>query len=211
MLLEEYDLNVAPRRSDALAVEEGLIRLRQAVLSGRSRAAIGRLVDTLSRSPHLEARQRISIAILKAGAAQLQGAATVARRNLRAALREAEPQNLVAVFLEDGELIERVIPGFVASPGPGNSTLAQFAARLLRLLHSLAAAPLNSKALAGVSRQEHRVLSYVIDGYTNKQIGRALLLSESTVKFHLRSLFKKFAVKNRGALAEAIRARGIAT
>lgn len=211
MLLEEYDLDVATRRSDALAVEEGLVRLRQAVLRGRSRAAIARLADTLSRSPHLELRQRISIAILKAAAAQTQGAATAARRNLRAALREAESQNLVAVFLEDGELIERVLPGFVTSPGPGNTKLAQFAARLLRQLKSLPTAPLNSRALAGVTRQEHRVLSYAADGYSNKQIGRALSLSESTVKFHLRSLFKKFAVKSRGALAEAIRARGIAT
>jgi DNA-binding CsgD family transcriptional regulator len=211
MLLEEYDLDLAARRSEASSVEEGIIRLRQAVLHGRSRAAISRLADTLSRSPHLEVRQRISISILKSGAAQLQGAATVARRHLRAALREAESQNLVAVFLEDGELVERVIPGFIAAPGPGNSTLAQFGCRILRLLKSLPAAPLNSKTLAGVSRQEHRVLSYVTDGYTNKQIGRALSLSESTVKFHLRSLFKKFAVRSRGALAGAMRARGIAT
>ncbi len=211
MLLEEYDLDVASRRSDALAVEEGLVRLRQAVLGGRSRATIGRLADTLARSPHLEPRHAISIAILRAGAAHMQGAAAAALRHLRAALREAESQNLVAVFLEDGELAERLIPGFAAAPGPGNSSLAQFAAKVLRLLKSLPAAPLNSKALAGVSRQEHRVLSYVTDGYTNKQIGRALSLSESTVKFHLRSLFKKFSVKNRGALAGALRARGIAT
>ncbi len=82
---------------------------------------------------------------------------------------------------------------------PGNARLAQLAARVLRPLKSLPTAPLHSKALAGVSRQEHRVLSYVAEGYTNKQIGRALTLSESTVKFHLRSLFKKLNVTTRGA------------
>ena len=63
----------------------------------------------------------------------------------------------------------------------------------------------------GLSRQEHRVLSYVADGYSNKQTARALALSESTVKFHLRNLFKKLAVGSRAALGEAARARGIVT
>ncbi len=65
----------------------------------------------------------------------------------------------MAVLLEDGEFLERLLPGFIAAPGPGNARLAQLAARVLRPLKSLPTAPLNSKALAGVSRQEHRVLS----------------------------------------------------
>ncbi len=78
-------------------------------------------------------------------------------------------------------------------------------------MKDLPAAPLRSKDLAGLSRQEHRVLSYIADGYSNKQAARALALSESTVKFHLRSLFKKLAVRSRAALGDAARARGIVT
>ena len=76
---------------------------------------------------------------------------------------------------------------------------------------TLPTAPLNSQALAGVSRQEHRVLSYVAEGYNNKQIGRALGLSESTVKFHLRNLFRKLKVSSRTALCDAVERRGIRT
>ncbi|HUI60119.1 MAG TPA: LuxR C-terminal-related transcriptional regulator, partial [Steroidobacteraceae bacterium] len=137
--------------------------------------------------------------------------AAASRRYLRVALREAEAENLIAVLLEDGEFIARLLPEFIAAPGPGNARLAHFAGRVLRLLKSLPTAPLNSRALAGVSRQEHRVLSYVADGYKNKQIGRALGLSESTVKFHLRSLFRKLKVTSRTALADAARSRGIST
>jgi DNA-binding CsgD family transcriptional regulator len=36
-------------------------------------------------------------------------------------------------------------------------------------------------------------------------------VSESTVKFHLRSLFRKLAVDSRAALSEAARSRGIVT
>jgi LuxR family maltose regulon positive regulatory protein len=85
------------------------------------------------------------------------------------------------------------------------------AASVLRLLKSLPAAPMWSKNLAGLSRQEHRVLAYVADGYSNKHTARALDLSESTVKFHLRNLFKKLAVESRTALGEAARVRGIVT
>lgn len=211
MLLEEYDLEPPAHRSLALEVEEGLIRLRQAVAQERSRATIGRLTDSLSRHPALEPRQRITIAILNAAALGKQGGGSASRRYLRVALREAEAENLVAVLLEDGEFVARLLPEFIAAPGPGNARLAQFAGRVLRLLKSLPTAPLNSKALAGVSRQEHRVLSYVADGYKNKQIGRALGLSESTVKFHLRSLFRKLEVSSRAALADAARSRGIST
>ncbi|HVO47499.1 MAG TPA: LuxR C-terminal-related transcriptional regulator [Steroidobacteraceae bacterium] len=211
MLLEEYELEPAAHRSLALEVEEGLIRLRQAVVQERSRATIGRLTDSLSRHPALEPRQRITIAILNAAALARHGGGSASRRYLRVALREAEAENLVAVLLEDGEFVARLLPEFIAAPGPGNARLAQFAGRVLRLLKSLPTAPLNSKALAGVSRQEHRVLSYVADGYKNKQIGRALGLSESTVKFHLRSLFRKLKVGSRAALADAARSRGIST
>jgi LuxR family maltose regulon positive regulatory protein len=135
----------------------------------------------------------------------------MARRHLRVALREAAAQGLIAVLVEDGECLERLLPGFIAEPGPGNARLAAFAASLLKLLKSLPAAPLRSKDLAGLSRQEHRVLSYVTDGYTNKQTARALRLSESTVKFHLRNVFRKLAVDSRARLDEAARARGIVT
>lgn len=211
MLIEEYDLEPAQPSSAALAVEEGLVRLRQAVAQEHSRAAIGRLSEQLSRLPQVEARQRISIAILKAAAWRRVGDGAAARRHLRVALRESHSRGLVAVLLEDGEFVERLLPEFISAPGPGNTRLVHFATRVLRLLQSLPTAPRNSRAMAGVSRQEHRVLAYVADGYTSKQIGRALGLSESTVKFHLRSLFRKLKVRSRGELADAARSRGIAT
>ena len=55
------------------------------------------------------------------------------------------------------------------------------------------------------------MLSYVADGYTNKQIARALGCSESVIKFHLRNLFRKLKVSSRTALVEAVERRGIRT
>jgi DNA-binding CsgD family transcriptional regulator len=210
-LLEEYDLSTDARPSAALEIESGLIRLRHALERESSRAEPVRLSAALAHHPALEPRQRISLALLEAAARHQAGALAVARRHLRIALREAQAQGLLAVLIEDGERLERLLPGFIAEPGPGNARLAGYAASLLKRLKDLPATPLRSKDLAGLSRQEHRVLSYVADGYSNKQAARALGLSESTVKFHLRSLFKKLGVRSRAALGDGARARGIVT
>ncbi len=209
MLLEEYDLTTAARPSQPSELERS-VRLRHALERDGSRAERVRLSALLTHHPALETRQRISLAVLEASARQREGAESVARRHLRFALRESEAQGLVAVLIEDGESLERVLPGFIAAPGPGTRRLAAFAASILKPL-APPSAPLRSKDLAGLSRQEHRVLAYVADGYSNKQTARSLGLSESTVKFHLRSLFKKLAVDSRAALSEAARSRGIVT
>lgn len=211
MHLEEFDLDPPPRRSAHLAAEENLIRLRLQIAQQRPADAVWQLANSIAGMPGLEPRLKISVAILKAYLAYRRAEQGLARRHLSVALRNAEAENLLGVLVEDGEFLERLLPMFIAEPGPGNARLAIFAQRIVRLLHKLPSAPMHSKALAGVSRQEHRVLSYVIDGYTNKEIARALSLSESAVKFHLRNLFRKLEVKSRSALREAVQQRGIVT
>ena len=129
---------------------------------------------SLAGQPGLEVRQKISLAILQAYLRHRSGEHVLARRHLRMALREAEARNLLGVLAEGSEFLERLLPPFIAEPGSGNARLAAFAQRALRLVTSLPAAPMHSKSQAGISRQEHRVLSYLADGYTNKQIAKAL-------------------------------------
>ena len=45
--------------------------------------------------------------------------------------------------------------------------------------------------------REHDVLALVADGLGNREIGRALEISEHTVKFHLASIFGKLGVSSR--------------
>ena len=149
--------------------------------------------------------------MLQACLSERAGDQSLARRHLRLALRHAESRNLLGVLAEEGEFLERLLPAFIADPGQGNARHADFAERAMRLLKSLPAAPMHSKAVAGISRQEHRVLTYLVDGYTNKQIARVLSLSDSTVKFHLRGLFRKLKVSSRTTLVETALQRGIVT
>ncbi len=48
-----------------------------------------------------------------------------------------------------------------------------------------------------LTSREKEVINYLAQGYSNHEIAKSLCLSESTIKSHLRSAFKKFNVRNR--------------
>jgi DNA-binding NarL/FixJ family response regulator len=48
-----------------------------------------------------------------------------------------------------------------------------------------------------LSRRELDVLSWVVRGYSNKQIARELSIDETTVKTHLHRIFEKLDVRDR--------------
>jgi DNA-binding NarL/FixJ family response regulator len=50
---------------------------------------------------------------------------------------------------------------------------------------------------AGLSEKEIAVLVELCHGHTNKQIALQLWLSEQTVKFHLRNIYRKLGIKSR--------------
>jgi DNA-binding NarL/FixJ family response regulator len=54
----------------------------------------------------------------------------------------------------------------------------------------------------GLSEKEVAVLAELCNGHTNKQIAARLWLSEQTVKFHLRNIYRKLGIKSR---TEALR------
>lgn len=56
-------------------------------------------------------------------------------------------------------------------------------------------------ALAGLSPQERRVLAKIAEGFTNKEVGMALGLSEKTVKNYLANIFDKLQVSRRSQAA----------
>ena len=49
----------------------------------------------------------------------------------------------------------------------------------------------------GISKREYEVLQHVVQGFSNKEIGEKLHLSESTIKTHVSNLFVKLDAKRR--------------
>jgi DNA-binding NarL/FixJ family response regulator len=57
--------------------------------------------------------------------------------------------------------------------------------------------------------RERAVLQAVAEGLSNRQIGRQLWITEDTVKFHLRNLFRKLDASNRVDVVKQARANGL--
>lgn len=60
-----------------------------------------------------------------------------------------------------------------------------------------------------ISDRQRQMLDLLAQGLQNKEIGRVLNISDSTVKFHLKSLFKLLNVNNRLACVKVARERGL--
>ena len=60
-----------------------------------------------------------------------------------------------------------------------------------------------------LSKRESQVLQLLAQGSSNKVIARNLNIEETTVKLHLRSLFKKFAANNRTEVVVSAMAKGL--
>ncbi len=62
---------------------------------------------------------------------------------------------------------------------------------------------------AGLTPRELQVLDAVATGLTNREIAKAMFLSEATVKSHLVQVFSKLGVRSRTAAVALARERGI--
>ena len=60
-------------------------------------------------------------------------------------------------------------------------------------------------ALGALTARQREILSLVVEGLSNAEIGRRLYLSESTIKQHLRAAYKALNVSNRTEAAKLIR------
>jgi DNA-binding CsgD family transcriptional regulator len=45
--------------------------------------------------------------------------------------------------------------------------------------------------------EEYKVVQLVVMGYTDREIGRELFMSEWTVRYHLRKVFRRLAIRRR--------------
>ncbi|UPK73643.1 response regulator transcription factor [Nocardioidaceae bacterium SCSIO 66511] len=100
-------------------------------------------------------------------------------------LKDADPQHLV---------------GGVRAAAAGKSALApEIATRLMNQM---------ANPTSRLTAREVEVLTGVADGQSNRAIGRALFLSEATVKSHLVHIFTKLGVSSRTAAVARARELG---
>ncbi|MBL9189749.1 MAG: response regulator transcription factor [Opitutaceae bacterium] len=102
-------------------------------------------------------------------------------------MKEINPQGLVRAIQE---------------VSAGRSILdAEATGRVLRMLRGGDTNTEPTGDLSILSHQERRVVAFVAEGLTNKEIGERLTLAENTVKNYLVNVFEKLKVKRRAQVA----------
>jgi two-component system, NarL family, response regulator DevR len=72
-----------------------------------------------------------------------------------------------------------------------------FDSRSAAVVRALAAGRPAANSSPALTEREREVVRLIADGLTNREIGHAIFLSESTVKFHVRNVMRKLNVHHR--------------
>jgi len=83
------------------------------------------------------------------------------------------------------------------------------AANELRSRAAAEPSPTRGEARCELSQRERQVATLVVAGLCNKRIATALRITESTVKAHLVSIFRRLNIQNRTQLARYVEAMGL--
>lgn len=149
-------------------------------------------------------RREITFELLKASVAKSERQSSLMRRHVETAMRLAVNEGLVSVFLEHREVVAKVSAKLATGRfARGHRQLAGMARQVHKLIQESYVMP-DAFSRLGITTQQLRVLTALQNGASNKQIAGNLGLSEATVKFHIRNLFKVFEVSKRGQLIENI-------
>jgi len=183
------------RTDESIHEVTGLLErlLKEADTGGRMRSVIEILVlQALTR----EAQRNISSALVP----------------LERALKLAEPESFVCVFVEEGPPMARLLYEALS-----HEIAPDYIQRLLKAFPveepEKAGSPQphgpDSELIEPLSERELEVLQLITEGISNQEISSRLYLSVNTIKSHTRNIYGKLGVNNRTQAAARARALGI--
>lgn len=114
------------------------------------------------------------------------------------------------------QVMNKGAAAFLTKSGMSDELLSVTRLVLAGGVHMPALGPLASEEGTGadasplLTPRQQEVLQLLLDGYTNKEIGRMLFLSEETVKNHVSSILRCFGVTTRTQAVLAARRHGYA-
>lgn len=177
----------------------GLALARLQLASGASAAALARLardIDTLQQKGLLLPVWRLRIMAMLA---RYKARGEVEVEDVNDTLLPIVQQGLVGLLLEAGPAILPMLD-VVPDAFAGMSTV-------ITRLRGWRAHPVRPRA--HLSAKEMQLLALLAGGQSNKSIALALDISENTVKFHLKQIFRKLEVENRSAAISAALRQGL--
>jgi ATP/maltotriose-dependent transcriptional regulator MalT len=182
-----------------LAIARVLIAKVDATSLEQARSLLLRVLN----AAELEGRTGVQIEglALQAIAAWTRGERPEAMTSLEHALRLAEPEGYVRLFVDLGFPMARLL-----QEARARHVMPDYVAQLLTAfgdvsLPATAGGPLPEP----LSAREREILRYIAAGLTNREIADTLVISPETVKKHTASIYSKLGVGNR--TEAAVRAR----
>jgi LuxR family maltose regulon positive regulatory protein len=203
---DSSDLSIKDEELPYPREDEYLILARVCIAQGCNDPTTPLLQDVLHLLNRLqksaEAKERIDsvleILVLHALALEAQGNRTSALSTLERALMLAEPEGYIRLFVDEGApmltLLHKLhaqsrVPGYVAT------LLRVFGEQVVSDVPLTFARP--NSLVEPLTEREREVLRLLLDGATNREIARRLIVSVNTVKRHVFNLCGKLGVQRR--------------
>lgn len=216
--VKAYQVLLALRQDDLVSAERGLLELgRKAdddlvvlaraglwLATGKMVLAETALSDLIHRFPHGMRREPLLYARLLLSLTQFhQHKLGIARQLMAKSIRAAAPEGMIRPFLDAGYQLAPLLT-LVCRTEKFTTKSANFLQTILDNLQPGAGQTVVSQeeiaqlsTAASISERERDVLQLVRQGLSNREIAARLFISPSTVKTHLKNIYRKLEVNGR--------------
>ncbi len=199
-----------PRECEYLALARVRIAQARADLAGSFLQNVLHLLERLLRDAEAKERMNsvLEILVLRALAQETQGNSTSALSTLERALVLAAPEGYIRLFVDEGAPMLALL-----RLAQARSRVPDYVATLLsafgeQRVSDLPPSPARPDPLAEpLTEREREMLRLLLEGASNREIARRLVLSVNTVKRHVYNICGKLGVQSR--TQAIIRARAL--
>ncbi len=185
-----------------VAVASALCRVKLQLLSGAYESTLAELARLRNWANQRGAgRVLIDINIMTAFAMRCQGERDKARSYFDEAVGMTMFQDIIRPFIDARQFVQPCLDDALA-----DTAIDRFRDQFLKTLSKSLAAYKNTVTVLGLfSESEAEVLYHLSQGHSNKEIARLIGMSPDTVKYRLKSVFRKIDVtKRRDAVRIAV-------
>ena len=190
-----------------VATAAALCRAKLALLEGEHDAALRELTPMKRwASQHGAGRLLIDLNLLISCAYRERGDSTKAQAAFDEAVGTAMFQGIVGPFMAARHFVQPSLDAALASAPRIDRFRAQFLKSVARVLAG-ARAPVQPSGF--LSDAEAGILAHLSQGYSNKEIARLIGMSPDTVKYRLKSVFRKVGVTTRRDAVRVSHERGL--
>lgn len=192
-------------------------RMYEAITLLRAQLFVGELTEALTLGEKLLQMAEsgnlacfiVEVNVILAQIYRRQGRNDRSLEKLNRAMEVAYAQRYVRTLADEGEALVPLLRDYVKKyRKSGRATLVRFAMKILALLpQESLQEDARFPASDSLTRQEKRVLQFLMEGADNRNISTAMSISMETVKRHCRHIYRKLGVRNRKQIVERYSSR----